>query len=565
MWLASHAVLLLAALMFTLFTWLGGGIVATWLTPWTPWLTLLLAEAALILPEQKRTESLFDARRRVWRGILRDPLTWISLLLTLFLLLQWFNAATFFAWDVASREWQIVSPAFEWLRAPDLPQLRPPANPEQAAYYPIRDFIPFPGLPWSFHAGEARGVLNWFPPVLTALLAVRHALLKRSKRLLTTYICAMTGVLAVAGILQYLVGGEFLYWGRQVNAFFFATFGYPNHAACYFPAVMLLAIGIMLWTHEHPEYTRLPSWIYGSAIVLCGVSSILSGSRAGMLFALAVVAFAVLYIPVRYFGSWSPRLRFAVPFVLIVAAAVLLGTAGFRIYAIRSNQLRLEAIRSAVTPEEKEAAAARPAFAEIPSMDTVLLEIADTPWDKFFENPMLMRSGYQGILALRQYAEHPWYGTGAWSFRWLNASYIDRNNPEEAAWFKSRLGVGQANVHNDTLQFLAEHGRIGFGLMLAVIICLVFPFLKTLFTSPAHVASDIQADRSWFNRINVYCIFAFAATTLIAAHSFIDLVFRSPACMMLYGLLFVCAPGFITRKPVTSSLSQPKPGDSSHA
>lgn len=548
MWLASHAVLLLVALMFTLFTWLGGGIVAPWLTPWTPWLTLLLAETALLLPEQKRTETLFDARKRVWQGIIRDPLTWISLALILFLVIQWVNACTFLEWNVAEGKWDVVSPAFEWLRAEHLPALRAPANPNQAAYYPVPNSIPCSWLPWSFHAGEAWGVLNWFPPVLIALLAVRHAMLKRTRRLLATYICAMTGVLAIAGIIQYVVGGDFLYWGRQTNAFFFATFGYPNHAACYFPAVMLLAIGMMLWTHEHPDYTRLPSWIYGSVVVLCGISSILSGSRAGMLFALAVIAFAVIYIPIRYFGSWSPKLRFAIPFILLLAAGVLLGTAGFRVYAIRTNQARQEAIKEAKTPEEKQAATALPSFSAIPSLDKVLLEIADTPWDTFFENPMLMRSGYQGILALRQYDDHPWYGTGAWSFRWLNASYINRQDPEEAKWFRSRLGVGQANVHNDTLQFMAEHGRIGFGLMLAVVACLVLPFLKALFTSPSHVASDEQADRCWLNRINVYCVFAFAATALIAAHSFIDLVFRSPSCMMLYGLLFVCTPGFITRK-----------------
>ena len=55
----------LIALMATLFTWLGGGVVGPWLTPWTPWLTLLLAEAMLVLPEQRAGETLFDARRRV--------------------------------------------------------------------------------------------------------------------------------------------------------------------------------------------------------------------------------------------------------------------------------------------------------------------------------------------------------------------------------------------------------------------------------------------------------------------------------------------------------------------
>ena len=63
----------LVAILLTLYAWLGGGIVAPWLAPWTPWITLLIGEVALLLPEQKRNETLFDARRRVWRGIVRDP------------------------------------------------------------------------------------------------------------------------------------------------------------------------------------------------------------------------------------------------------------------------------------------------------------------------------------------------------------------------------------------------------------------------------------------------------------------------------------------------------------
>jgi hypothetical protein len=170
---------------------------------------------------------------------------------------------------------------------------------------------------------------------------------------------------------------------------------------------------------------------------------------------------------------------------------------------------------------------------------------------------MLMRSGYQGILALRQLEAYPYFGAGAWSFRWLNVLYIDKNNPEEQSWFKSRTGVGQANVHNDTLQFLAEHGWVGFSLMLGCIAALAIPFFYTLFRSPAVPMSDSVADRCWLNRICAYCVFAAVATTMIAAHSFIDLVFRSPACMMLYGLLFVCANGFVPRKQPTSPLINP--------
>ncbi len=707
------ALLGLVALLFSLFTWLGGGIVAPWLTPWTPWMTLLIAEVMLVLPEQHHNESLFEARRRVWKRLVRDPLLWLSVVLIAFLTIQWLNACTFLEWDVEEKRWELVSPVVEsWAderAAPflqeDLPRKMRPRNEMQHTVW-FEDSQPVSWLPWSLHAKEAWGVLNWFPPVLVALLAIRHALRKRSKRQLCTFVCMMTAVLAVAGIIQYILESDFLYWGRESRAFFFATFGYPNHAACYFPAVMALSIGMLLWTIEHREHTRIPAWSYAIVAALCAISSILSGSRAGMLFTLIIIAGATVYIPLRYIGSLPPRLRWAMPVTLLVGAVIVIGTAFFRIHAIEANKARAGALeqcsvelkrtqnahvktlayealavaderlseaeaalklsatrteqadklqaasdafaaakqafintrgtkpvidtlhagaaalhddsfklRSADTLARQEIArqealkaiaqargllgrvdpsctraTAReerrstevalreaqteykragelPSYMRIPTIDPVLQEIAETDWELFFEDPMLMRSGYQGILALRQLKTHPgevvkkwrrgvnirpialtlypWYGAGAQSFRWLSFYYIDNENPEERGWYRNRLGTGQANVHNDTLQFLAEHGYLGFGLMCGCVLALFIPFMRDLLLSPQRCANDELADRCWLNRLNAFALFALAATTLIAGHSFIDLVFRSPACMMLYGILFVCTPGFI--------------------
>ena len=564
-----YVVFALVALMFTLYTWLGGGIVAEWLSPWTPWLTLLIAEAALLLPEQRHGETIFQARSRVWRGLLRDPLTWLTLGLSIYLLLQWFNSCTVMQWNPSKKAWQVLSPAFEWLRHPSTAAAlaNAPANPSRVDY----QFLPatFAWLPSALKSDEAWNVLDWFPPILVALLAMKHATGRRTKRLMLIFVCAMTSVLAIAGIVQYVVDGTFLYWGRQTGAFFFATFGYPNHAACFFPAVLLLALGLALWSLEYREHTRTFPMLYGAAAALCALSAVLSESRAGMLFTLAITAFSVLYVPIRYFGSWTVRSRLLVTVALGAMAVAVLGTAAFRIYAIASNSARAEAIQEAekalkaakapvqagteatleprpsVEAAEAQLLAARrrPLFGAMPMIDPVLREIYETPWADYLEHPMLMRSGYQGILALRQHDAHPWFGTGAWSFRWLNSSYIDAANPEEREWYQLRKNVGQGNVHNDTLQFLAEHGWIGFGMMLGCVAALFLPFLAAFLRSPGQTVSDQQADRCWLNRLNVAGVYIFAATTLIALHSFMDLVFRSPACMMLYGLLFVCAPG----------------------
>ena len=563
MGMIHHLVFVLVAVLFTLFAWLGGGVVAKWLAPWAPWLTLLLAECALVLPEQRPGEALDAARVRVWRGIVRDPLTWVAAALMLFLTLQWLNACLCLEWNAAAQQWRVVSPAFEWLYPANLGQwlaVRPEA-PQEAAAWPVLGTQPVKWLPWSLRADEARGVLNWFGPVLAAVLAVRHALGRRSKRGLAAFICLMSAVLAIAGIVQFAVGGEFLYWGMKSRAFFFATFGYPNHAAGYFAAVMAVSMGCGLWAMEHREEARLPAWLFFGAAGLCAAGAVLSGSRAGMLFALGIAAFCALFIPLRYAGSWPRARRFGVLAALAVGALAVFGTAAFRIHAATANAARARGLRHAFSLEARHAALKLPEYHTTPALDTVFLELAETPWADYLAHPMLMRSGYQGILALRQAAAYPWFGTGAWSFRWLNAHFIRPDSPEEQEWLKARLSVGQANVHNDTLQFLAEHGWVGFGLMLACVALLLGPFLRLLWVSPARVASDVQADRCWVNRLNVWLIFALLATTLLAAHSFIDLVFRSPACMLLYGLLFVCAEGFVPRaRPL-----QPKTEGSAHA
>jgi O-antigen ligase len=312
---------------------------------------------------------------------------------------------------------------------------------------------------------------------------------------------------------------------------------------------MLMAIGLLLWSYEHRERTRVPLALYILTIILCGVSGVLSGSRAGVLFVGIIVVFSLFYIPIRMSSAWAWPKRIAMTSFLVIITCVVIGTALFRIYAIGANRDRSIALRQATTEEEKEMALRMPTYASMPSIDPVLDEIAQPNWQEFIENPMLMRSGYQGILAIRQHDEYFWYGAGARSFRRLSGNYIDKNNPEEADWEKRRMGIGQANVHNDTLQFLAEHGWIGYGLMLACMLCLLVPFMRDLIASPKNTQSDLLDDRCWFNRICAFHLFAFLALLMITFHSFIELVFRSPACLMLWGLLFVCATGFTSRQP----------------
>lgn len=491
---AKYLPLTLVALTVFLFSWLGGGTIPAWVGWWTPWMTLLLLEVTFVLPEVKRNETIMQARSRVWRGIIRDPLLWFGALLTLFLVIQWLNGPRLKYLDPQTRQWL----------------LHPP---------------PIPWLPSSIHQGEARCILDWFPPVIAAALAARHALLKPTKRMLCQFICWNAAVMAVMGLIQMKMGNEFLFsiWDYTVNTQIFSTFGYPNHAAIYFPAVMALSIGLWLWSIEYRESLHYPPHILLIPIFLCAAGGVCSLSRAGALFTVGVAIFGGLYAASRYWGGWSKAMRIriscaTVAFTACAAACVIL-----------------------------------------PEKFAVRDEILKTEWKPFLEHPMLARSGYQGEAAWEMYKDYPAYGLGGWGYRQMIHLYV---KPEDV---KSTRGTGQANVHNDSLQFLAEHGSIGFGLMLACALSLAIPFWIQLVKSPGDAMPEEQKERAWPFRINAVYAYSALATFMVCLHSFIDLPFRSPACMLVFALCFVMAPGFAFQQPKAAIPQKQKRSEVNHA
>ena len=121
--------------------------------------------------------------------------------------------------------------------------------------------------------------------------------------------------------------------------------------------------------------------------------------------------------------------------------------------------------------------------------------------------------------------DHPAFGVGGWGFRYLLGWYIPSNQ-----WHEIR--EGDANVHNDALQFLAEFGAVGSGLMAATVLVLLVPALK---------------ERPWEKPLPLIVLLGLGATVV---HSMIDLPFRSPA--ILYSWLAILAV-----LPVMASSTEP--------
>lgn len=74
------------------------------------WLSLFSAIWLLMEPSRRANEMLHDARLRVMRSIVRDPLFWGMVTLTLFAALRWANSGVGMAYDMATETWSIRSP-----------------------------------------------------------------------------------------------------------------------------------------------------------------------------------------------------------------------------------------------------------------------------------------------------------------------------------------------------------------------------------------------------------------------------------------------------------------------
>ena len=194
-----NVVLIHVFLLVLAFSWIHGGTRPDLLMPVIPWLTAFLLEFLLVFPQAKSTETLAEARSRVWRSLVRDPLFYLALALTVLLVIPLFNVAGAPVYDEALKRWNSPPP-------------------------------PFPGLPFCVIPYEHAVLLLWFPPALTAALAAKHGLLKKGKRLLLEALCWNGAFLAVLGFAQMGTGAKSIFWGTETFSHFFSTFGYPNLA-----------------------------------------------------------------------------------------------------------------------------------------------------------------------------------------------------------------------------------------------------------------------------------------------------------------------------------------------
>ena len=466
-----------------LLAWVHGGTRVDHLQA-VPWLTFLILNALLLMPAMRRDEtSLVESRRRVMAALVRDPLLYASLLLNLFLFIQWANGGNGVALDVKSG---VLAPL-------------PP---------------PIPWLPSCVDRAEAGQLLFWFPPACVAVLAVRHGIKRRGQRLLLNLLVWNGALLALFGIVQNLAGATALFWITPLPQYFFASFGYPNHAGAYFGLLFALSAG--LWCHAFMEmqtdeqYDRRRLALMLLPVLLCLAGVWWSHSRAAIILATLLLIGATVYLLITFWKKlrWTTRIQ-------AIGLGVILLTLGIVFYRW-------------VYPDN-------PVRQKMATIDSSSLT---TVMDSVTERWMLVTP------AMKMFHDHPAFGVGGWGFRQHVVAYM---SPAE----RDKLFVGAANVHNDLVQFIVEQGLVGFGLLVLTVILVALPLSRALQRiGPSTEPGDKPAGFFQFPPVAIIT----AGLIATCLHCLVDLPFRCPAILIAWLLILACLPAFVPtrnlKKPI---------------
>ena len=494
--LVNNAAALAVGAVISVMGWMFGGTRGDLLVPVVPWLFAMMAEVLLCFPQRRSGENTYDARDRVWKELKGDPLTWVVVGFMVLLMIPFANNGLCVTCDAAA--------IAQGLSA------NPPAK----------------ILPFCVSRIDHLNVFLWFLTALPAMLIVHRSLEPRGKRLVLE-LAVWNGVaLAVLGFVQHALEAPGPLWseasGLVVGSVgdFFSTFGYPNMAGDYF--TLLFGISVALWRDRSERIRddrktdatakRPPFWashFFLIPAVIFFYAALNTLSRAAIML---VTVSAVVYF-LHAFVSYLAKLHRA---QRVKAAAVGILVVGAIVFAA-----------SLFAPEDIKR--------EVDTIGTT--EVLDR---------VTGRGQYHTRVATAIWREHKLFGVGGWGYVHF---CLPTMTPEER---KNMQTVGGINVHNDYLQFLAEHGVVGFGALFAMVTLLIWPvgrmwrrlardtrFMKKKDLPPRPVQIFVLP-------ASAFCLLVALVCTLI--HAFGDCPLRSPAVLTLFFVTLAALPGFLPEK-----------------
>ena len=504
--LCNNAAVIAVAVVVSLMGWMFGGTRGELLTPVVPWLFVFMTEIVLCFPQRHSYETTYEARERVWHDLKRDPLVWVAIAFFLLLLVPFANKGLCVVCDAVA--------------------IAAGANPRP----------PVPVIPFCVDRLDHLNVVLWFAMALPVMIAVRHCLVRRGKRLVLSLIVWNGLALAVLGFVQHATDAHgplwtemkgFAYPGRAGD--FFSTFGYPNMAGDYFTTLFGLAVA--LW-RDCCEQHRLDAaakektgdnvkrrrtfWkhhYYLIPAVIFFYAALNTLSRAAIMLA-TVTAVVYFFHAFVSFISRMHRARRA-----WAAVWSLLGLAVVLFFAITFAP---EGIGD-----------------EVDTLDT------EAVLDR-----VTGKGQYHVRVATEIWKDHPLFGVGGWGYIHFCIPKMTRSE------YQNIQRVGGINVHNDYLQFLAEHGAVGFAALVAMVVLLLWPVLRTWALLVRGVRFMKKKDQPpqpvqiFALPAPAFCILTTMVATLI--HSFGDCPLRSPAVLTLFFVSIAAIPGFLPRESAAS-------------
>jgi hypothetical protein len=344
-------------------------------------------------------------------------------------------------------------------------------------------------------------MLYWVLSAFVAVLAVRHGTTKRGKLYLLRLLVANGAVLSLFGMLQSIAGMAHVFGVKPSAVYFFASFAYANHAGAFFTLVFAINGGLFLHAAMDVDERVHTRWLL-AALILNFVGAMFSLGRASILFTWTMMfvggIFALLYAWPRL--NLSERMRTGVLGLLSVVLATV-----FFFFVYPQNRVREE--------------------------------LATIEWGGFFAR-LFGDRWLQTATAFRIWEDHPWFGVGGMGYRHHVGLYLEKDK-----W--ALLHRGTENVYNDSIQFLCEHGAIGFGFMLAAVIVLLLPIVRRLLIARRAGRDKWNGERWLIFRVSPITLAIIAGTAVTFLHSLIDIPFRSPAILVTWAVALACAPAFL--------------------
>ena len=447
------------------------------------WLAAGLIEITLLFPTARKGEEVYDARRRVWVSLLKDPICHAGVVGFLFLLLQTLNGPRIMLFDRQSGEWEFVAAR-------------------------IRDF------PACINQIASVDGLFWNILTIPAILVVRNGLGKKGRQLLLKYLVIIAAMVALYGLITYnpkvSVPGKFANFPDPVTAgtYFFMHF-------CVACALYANEVGMEI-RDKFQCHALFASCLLTLAGALYSLSCLTIAMTAGALVIVGI--YCMIYL--------SGRLTTAEKMRMTATGLILIGLVAF-LHVVGYPQNRIHGCTAKIfsgewtTPEEQ-------AEREVKT-----------------------------AIARRMFRANIIHGVGTWGY--ADANCFGKYTKDDE-W--DVLGESDATpplCGNDSLQGLAEYGTVGFLIVIAPFLILLFDSLARLAvefrpkggkSSDGTMSSEHEA-RPFTERIPPLALALFIAIGGAFAVSFFFSVFRQPLVLFSWAIFFAIFPTLI-RKPASA-------------